>query len=98
LNNLIEISTNRISCYKRVEPTTFFNKSSKQQNDEFNKIRECIIVNVRLIHNLPFDEKYIENWSYIFMITVQLLEDLSNSDNFSIVQKAGRKYNRIQIK
>ena len=72
---------------------TFYNKSSKQQNDEFNKIRECIIANVRVIPNFSIDEEYIEKWSYVYLITFQLLEDLSNSDNFEIVQKAGRKYN-----
>ena len=72
---------------------TFYQKSKKQTNDEFNKIRECIIANVRIIPDLPIDDEYIENWSYIYLITFQLLEDISNSDDFEIAQKAGRKYN-----
>ena len=48
---------------------------------------------MRIIPDLPIDDEYIENWSYIYLITFQLLEDISNSDDFEIAQKAGRKYN-----
>ena len=72
---------------------TFYNKSTRAENDEYNKIRECIIANVRDIPNFPIDDIYIEEWSYIYTLTINLLEEISESSDFSIRQKAGRKNN-----
>ena len=72
---------------------TFYNKSARSSNDEYNKIRECIISNVRDIPNFPIDDYYIEEWSYIFTLTINLLEEISGTTDFSIIQRAGRKNN-----
>jgi hypothetical protein len=72
---------------------TFYNKSARSSNDDYNKVRECIISNVCDIPNFPIDDNYIDEWSYIFMLTINLLEEITGTTNFSIIQKAGRKNN-----
>lgn len=72
---------------------TFYKKSTKTTNDEFNKIRECIISNVCSFPEFPIDDDYIEQWSYIYILTHNLLEDIAGTSDFEITQKAGRKFN-----
>jgi hypothetical protein len=72
---------------------TFYNKSARSSNDEYNKIRECIISYVRDIPTFPITDNFIEEWAYIFTLTINLLEEISGTTNFSIIQKAGRKNN-----
>jgi len=72
---------------------TFYNKSNRAENDQYNKIRECIFTNVCNIPYFLIDDNYIEEWSYIYTLTINLLEEISGSSDFSIIQKAGRKNN-----
>jgi hypothetical protein len=72
---------------------TFSNISIKAKNDEYNKIRECIIANIADIPDFPIEDTYIEQWSIIYILTMNLLEEICGTTNFSIIQKAGRKNN-----
>ena len=72
---------------------TFSNISIKAKNDEYNKIRECIIANIADIPDFPIEDIYIEQWSIIYILTMNLLEEICGTTNFSIIQKAGRKNN-----
>ena len=72
---------------------TFYNKSTKATNDEYNKIRECIIANVLSFVDFPIEDRYIEQWSYIYILTMNLLEEIGGTSDFVITQTAGRKHN-----
>lgn len=71
----------------------FYKKSEKAKNDEYNKIRECIIGNIRNIPNFPIVDEYLEQWEEIYLITIDLLESICNSNDFIIEQKGGRTNN-----